>query len=125
MITYKIQLHPNNKQATRLFQFAGAARFAYNWCINQQKANYQAGGKFIPEGQLRKQFTQHKRLSGNEWLYTISNDIMKQALRDCCQAYQRLFKHQAKHPKYKSRKRGNFSFYQDTLNTIYCYSCTN
>ena len=26
----KIQLQPNNKQQTRLFQYANAARFAYN-----------------------------------------------------------------------------------------------
>lgn len=113
MITYKVQLHPNNRQLTRLFQFAGAARYAYNWSIDQQKANYQAGGKFIPEGQLRKQFTQHKQLSGNEWMYAISNDVFHQAILDCCQAYQRMFKKTAKHPRYKSKKRGNFSFYQN------------
>ena len=112
MITYKVQLHPNNKQLTRLFQFAGAARYAYNWCINQQKANYQAGNKFISGYSLTKQFTQHKRLSGNEWMYTISSDVFNRAILDCCQAYQRLFKHTAKPPRYKSRKRGNFSFYQ-------------
>ena len=71
MIAYKVQLHPNNNQLTRLFQFAGAARYAYNWSIDQQKSNYQAGGKFIPEGQLRKQFTQHKRQPGNVSTHTL------------------------------------------------------
>lgn len=30
----RIKLQPNNKQRTKLFQFAGAARFAYNWALN-------------------------------------------------------------------------------------------
>lgn len=29
----RIKLLPNNKQRTKLFQFAGASRFAYNWAL--------------------------------------------------------------------------------------------
>lgn len=104
MKTYKVMLHPTNVQQTRLFQFAGAARYAYNWAINQQQANYEEGKPFISEGVLRKQFTEFKHEPGNEWMYTISNDVLKQSIKDCCKAYQRFFKHQAKHPKYKRRK---------------------
>ena len=113
MIAYKVQLHPNNLQTTRLFQFAGAARYAYNWSINQQKAAYTAGRKFINDFELCKQFTQHKRLPGNEWMYTISDVVLKHSVRDCCNAYKRFFKHQAKYPRYKRRK-DKQSFYQDT-----------
>lgn len=35
----KIQLLPNNKQRTKLFQFAGAARYAYNWALDKQFTN--------------------------------------------------------------------------------------
>ena len=107
-------LHPTNVQQTRLFQFAGSARYAYNWAIDQQKAAYTDAGKFIPELELRKQFTQHKRLAGNDWMYTISNDVFKQSLKNCCLAYQRFFQHKGGYPKYKSKKRSNYSFYQDT-----------
>lgn len=35
----KVRLHPNNKQLTKLFQYAGCARFAYNWAINREQEN--------------------------------------------------------------------------------------
>jgi putative transposase len=31
----KVQLKPNNRQQTKLFQSAGVARFAYNWALNR------------------------------------------------------------------------------------------
>ena len=31
----KVRLNPNNKQLTKLFQYAGCARFAYNWAIDR------------------------------------------------------------------------------------------
>lgn len=114
MKAYKVMLHPNKVQNTWLFKFAGSARYAYNWTIDQQKVNYDVGGKFISGFSLTTQFTQHKRQPGNEWMYTISNDVFKHAILECCSAYQRFFKKQANYPRYKSRKRGDFSFYQDT-----------
>ncbi|MBQ6919143.1 MAG: helix-turn-helix domain-containing protein, partial [Synergistaceae bacterium] len=44
--TLRVMLIPNNYQNTRLFQFAGTARFSYNWALEQEKGNYDAGGKF-------------------------------------------------------------------------------
>lgn len=41
----KVQLKPNNKQKTKLFQSAGVARFAYNWTLGRQQENYKNGGK--------------------------------------------------------------------------------
>ena len=40
-------LLPNDKQKTRLFQFAGTARFAYNWALDKQMAAFENGEKFI------------------------------------------------------------------------------
>lgn len=58
--TIKVMLLPNNKQKTRLFRYAGAARFAYNWALAREKENYENGGKFIPDSGLRKEFTKLK-----------------------------------------------------------------
>ena len=50
MITaLKVRLEPNNKQRTKLFQSAGAARWAYNWTLARQEENYKNGGKFIKD----------------------------------------------------------------------------
>ena len=113
--TIRVMLIPNNQQATRLFQFAGTARFAFNWALATEKKNFEAGGKFISDYDLRKMFTQFKNDPANEWLYTISNNVCKQAIKDAVIAYQKFFKGLAGHPKYKSRKRSRPSFYADPM----------
>ena len=112
--TYKVMLLPNHKQETKLFQFAGAARFAYNWTLERQIQNYKNGNKFLLDGALRKEFTQLKKQAGFEWLNNISNDVTKQAVKDACQAYKNFFKHRTKYPRFKSKKKSRPSFYQDT-----------
>ena len=43
----KVMLIPNNVQKTKLFQYAGASRFAYNWALAREIETYEKGGKFI------------------------------------------------------------------------------
>ena len=33
----KVMLIPNNVQKTKMFQYAGASRFAYNWALARKK----------------------------------------------------------------------------------------
>ena len=113
--TIRVMLIPNGKQRTRLFQFAGTSRFAYNWALEQEKKNYEAGGKFINDYELRKRFTAFKQEADNKWLYTISNNVCKQAVKDAVDAYRKFFKGRSKHPKYKSRKHSKPSFYVDPV----------
>jgi putative transposase len=108
--TYKVRLLPNNKQQTRLFQTAGASRFAYNWAIAYERQNYEAGGKFISDGVLRKTFTQLKKQKEYSWLNTVSNEALKQAIKDACKAYERFFKKLADRPKYKTKHKSLPSF---------------
>ena len=110
ILSYKVRLEPNNKQHARMLQYAGAARFAYNWALEQQDKNHKEGGKFLSDCDLRKRFTLHKQT--NTWLYNISNEVTMQAITDACLAYIRFFKKQANFPKFKSRKRSKPSFYQ-------------
>lgn len=111
----KVRLNPNNKQLTKLFQHTGCARFAYNWAITREQENYKQGGKFLSDCELRREFTQLKKLPKYKWLNEISNNVTKQAIKDACGAYKRFFKGQCKHPRFKSRKHSALSFYQDNL----------
>lgn len=97
-------LIPNNKQNTRLFQFAGTSRFAYNWALAKVEENYKSGNKFISDYDLRREFTVFKKQAGNEWLENVSNNVTKQAIKDACIAYKNFFQGKAKHPKFKSKK---------------------
>ena len=111
----KIRLNPNNKQLTKLFQYAGCARFAYNWAIARQQENYKQGNKFISDNELRKEFTQLKKQPKYKWLNEVSNNVTKQAIKDACNTYKRFFKGQCKYPKFKSKKHSTPSFYQDNI----------
>ena len=113
--TIRVMLVPNNKQKTRLFQYANTARFAYNWALGREQENYQNGGKFLSDGDLRKEFTQLKKTEEYFWLNEISNNVTKQAIKDACNIYKRFFKGYSKFPKFKSRKSSQPSFYQDNV----------
>ena len=113
--TIKVQLRPNNKQLTKLFQYAGCGRFAYNWAIAREQENYKQGNKFLQDSELRKEFTQLKKQDEYKWLNKISNNVTKQAIKDACNSYKRFFKGQSKYPKFKSKKNSKQSFYQDNV----------
>ena len=108
-------LLPNNKQKTKLFQYADTARFAYNWALGREQENYKNGGKFISDGELRKEFTQLKKTDEYAWLNEIDCDVPKQAIKDACEAYRDFFKGYTKFPRFKSKKHSEPKFYQDNV----------
>jgi len=139
----RIRLLPNNKQRTKLFQFAGASRFAYNWALDKQMENFREGRKLQSDYDLRKEFTVLRNSGEKPWLLGISNNVTKQAIKDLCIAYKNFFRKQKQagyvryspkkiehyarigrrltvydmngHPKFRSRKNGDFRFYQDNV----------
>ena len=113
--TIRVMLLPNNKQKTKLFQYANTARFAYNWALGRQQENYKNSGTFLLDGALRKEFTQLKKTEPYAWLNEISNNVTKQAIKDACHAYKRFLKGFAGYPRFKSRKHAVPKFYQDPV----------
>lgn len=113
--TIRVMLIPNNKQKTKLFQYANTARFAYNWALAKEQENYKNGGKFLSDTDLRKEFTKMKQTQEYAWLNRIDCDVPKQAIKDACNAYKKFFKGLTKFPKFKSRRKSTPSFYQDNV----------
>ena len=113
ILSYKTRLEPNNKQAQKFRQFAGAARYAYNWAIAKEKEAYELGDGFISEIELRRIFTRHKEET--DWLYTISNDVTKQAIKDAATAFLNFFRGNAEFPQFKTKKKSRPAFYQDVF----------
>jgi putative transposase len=111
----KVMLIPNNVQQTKMFQYAGAARFAYNWALAREKENYEKGGKFISDSELRKEFTRLRNSDEYAWLQNVSNNVTKQAIKDACAAYKNFFKGLQKYPRFKSKKKSRPKFYQDNI----------
>ncbi|WP_026767538.1 helix-turn-helix domain-containing protein, partial [Selenomonas ruminantium] len=139
----RIKLLPNNKQQTKLFQFAGASRFAFNWALDKQMENFKEDRKLQSDYDLRKEFTVLRNSEEYSWLLGISNNVTKQAIKDLCIAYKNFFHKQRQkgyvkysprklahfaridrkptvydmngHPKFRSKKNGDFRFYQDNV----------
>ena len=133
MRTYKVMIHPNNKQATKI-------RRTLNKCIECQNIVYDYLDSFIKNNEkipscsdVRKWFTIQKRLKDNEVInkrmnmtkkemisnhldtlfYDISNDALKQMVKDTYNSFVRYFKKLSKYPNRKSYKDKHKSFYVD------------
>ena len=111
----KVMLIPNNVQQTKLFQYAGVSRFAYNWALAREKENYEKGGRFIPDTELRKEFTRLRNSDEYAWLLNVSNNVTKQAIKDACSAYKNFFKGLQRYPRFKAKKKSMPKFYQDNI----------
>ena len=145
-------LVPNNWQRTRLFQYAGVARFAYNWALRKEMESLSSGKGFISESDLRKEFTVLRNSEECNWLKSVSNDVPKQAIKDLVSAYMKYFKDRKKHkykpyskkqiehakrigkilteydkhghPKFKSKKNfKDYSFFNDSYKLFVTDSC--
>lgn len=111
----KVMLVPNNVQNSKMFQYAGAARFAYNWALAREKENYEKGNKFISDSELRKEFTRLRNSDEYAWLLNVSNNVTKQAIKDACTAYKNFFKGLQRYPRFKTKKKSMPKFYQDNI----------
>jgi putative transposase len=106
---YKTELHPNNKQKTLLLKNAGAARFAYNWGLNQKILAINAKVKIPNAIELHRRLVILKRIELN-WMYEVSKCSPHEALRNLDIAFNRFFKKTSKFPKFKNKKNGIGSF---------------
>ena len=135
MYTYKVMIHPNNKQATKI-------RRTLNKCIECQNIVYDYLDSFIKNNKkipscsdVRKWFTIQKSLKDNEVInkrnnmtkkeiianhldtlfYDISNDALKQMVKDTYKSFLRFFKKLSKYPVRKSYNDKRKSFYVDPI----------
>ena len=133
MYTYKVMIHPNNKQETKI-------RRTLNKCIECQNIVYDYLDSFIKNNEkipscsdVRKWFTIQKRIKDNETInkginltkkemienhldtlfYDVSNDALKQMVKDTYNSFVRFFKKLGKYPVRKSYKDRKKSFYVD------------
>ena len=102
---YKTELQLNNVQRTACLKHAGAARFTYNWGLNQKKMAYENGEKSPNAIEL------HRRLNAIKptelpWMYEVSKCSPQEALRNLDRAFDNFFKKRGRFPRFKSKKNG-------------------
>ena len=105
---FLIRLEPNNKQETMLYKTTCTSRWAYNWALNKKKDYYEKTKKTLSGGEIRKELTQLKKTDEYKWVSEFSNNVTKQAIKDCDTAFSNFFKGKADFPKFKSKKKNKY-----------------
>ena len=59
--------------------------------LRRSKPITKNNGKFISDYDLRKEFTQLKKLEEYAWLNNVSGCSTQQAIKDACGAYKKFF----------------------------------
>ena len=133
MYTFKVMIHPNNKQRTKILR-------TMNKCIECQNIIYDILDGYIKLNEtipscsdIRKMFTKIKKQKDDEVIklresmtkkemilnhldtlfYDVSNDALKQTVKDTYNSFIRFFKKLSKYPVRKSYYDKHKSFYVD------------
>lgn len=108
---YKYRLEPTDRQAQRLRQLCGCARFVWNYALAETLSILDAGGKIPSYFDLSKMLTNWKKLSDLAFLAEGYTDNLQQKLKDLRGAWKRFFDKSlaAEKPVFKKKSKGNDS----------------
>lgn len=111
IMSHRIELNPNNKQATFFAQCAGAARFAYNWALAMWMALYKEGGK--PNEAMLRRMLNAIKAEQFPWMLALPKSVIQQAIKNLGNAFSRFFARTGKYPKFKKKGKSRDSFRVD------------
>ena len=133
MYTYKVVIHPNNKQRTKILNTMNKCIECQNIVFDILNAYIKRKEKLPKCSEIRKLFTIIKKEKDTETInnrvgltkkeqrekhldvlfYDVSNDALKQTVKDTYNAFVRFFKKESKYPNRKTYKDNHKSFYVD------------
>ena len=107
---YRIRIYPTKEQEQKIWRHISACRYVWNWMLDYQQKNYEAGGKYLSAFDMMNLLKPLKNDGEHDWLYEVSNTSLQIVCRDLDKAYKRFFDGASKHPKFKSRKRSKSNY---------------
>jgi len=107
---YKIRLYPTKEQEEKIWKHINGCRFIWNYMLELQIKNHEAGNKQIKNNDLIKLIPQMKKTEEYAWLSELSNGSMQATIGKLTDAYSRFFSNIAGYPKYKSKKSAKKSY---------------
>ena len=110
---YRFELRPNGEQQCQIRRFAGSCRFVYNKALALQKANHEAGGKFVGYVAMAKHLTEWRNGTETPWLKDAPVHPLQHALKDLERAYKNFFAKRADFPRFKKKGQGDSFRYPD------------
>lgn len=141
-VGFKTRICPTKDQEVKFRQYAGVMRFVWNWALRIEMDAFENGEKFVSAKKLKHMIVVLKKSDPNfAFLNSVSCHIPKAAIDNLIAAFDKYFKEQKKpnyvrftqrqiehaarigkkltiydsqyHPKFKSRKNTDFSFFVD------------
>ena len=114
IISHKIRLDPNNKQATYFAKAAGTARFAYNWALAEWQTQY-AAWKDDNTQPKPSQFSLRKQLNAIKrdqfpWMLDVTKNAPQMAIIQLGAGFKNFFAGRAKYPQFKKKGKSRDSF---------------
>jgi putative transposase len=110
---FQYELMPDGETQRQLRRYAGSCRFVYNKALALQKANHEAGEKFIGYVAMAARLPLWKREVGQEWLKDAPSQALQHALKNLDKAYQNFFAKRADFPRFKRKGSGDSFRYPD------------
>ncbi|OZI34440.1 cytosine methyltransferase [Bordetella genomosp. 10] len=110
---FKFELCPNGQQQRQMRRFAGSCRFVFNKALALQKANHEAGGKFIGYVAMANHLTAWRNGDETPWLKDAPVHPLQHALKDLERAYKNFFAKRAAFPKFKRKGQSERFRYPD------------
>jgi len=97
----KVRLYPNDKQAQKLSQVMGSARWWYNFALNLCNETYKATGKGLNQIALNKYLPKLKKAEETSWLNDCYSQVLQSATLNLTKAFKNFFEERAKYPRFK------------------------
>src|ERR1700682_5974953 len=108
---FKYELMPTGDQQRDMRRFAGACRFVFNKALALQRANYEAGGKFIGYVAMARHLTAWRNCADTPWLRDAPVHPLQHGLKDLERAYKNFFARRADYPRFKKKgQRDSFRY---------------
>lgn len=87
-LRYRFRIYPTPGQQVELAKAFGCARVVFNDGLRLRQQAWEAGQKFVSDGELSKLVITHaKKTPQRAWLAEVSAVVLQQALRDLNVAY--------------------------------------
>ena len=109
MRAYKYRFYPTPEQATESCRTFGCVRKVWNLALAARTTAWHQRHEHLTYLQSSALLTQWKRSQDLAFLSEVSSVPLQQALRHLQTAYTRYWHHQARHPRFKSRKKSRAS----------------
>jgi putative transposase len=114
IISHKIRLDPNNKQATYLAKAAGTARFAYNWALAEWQTQY-TGWKADNTQPKPNQMSLRRQLNAIKreqfpWMLEVTKNAPQMAIIQLGSAFKHFFAGRTQYPQFKKKGKSRDSF---------------